>query len=145
MIPFYAARTLLLPDIVDIWVSIGETGENLLWLPCEVQSIQAGDFTIRGPRRIRRPAVFHAPTDLDALRLFVRSRAEALAQLIENQEEGGDWVLGLRLVAQDENEVRMSMYAARLMVPLEEGLPSLHAAPFFTGEGQTVEQVLGLG
>lgn len=142
MFPFFSSRDLMLPDIVDTWVSIGEHGENLLWLPCGTETIEAGDLSIKRPRFIRRPAVFEAPPDVESLRMFVRIRAHALASTIQGYK--GIWVIGLRLCDQGPEGVKLSLYGAKLTQPLKDDLPSLNDAPFFGNEGGTVEQVLGL-
>lgn len=142
MFPFFVSRNLILPDIVDTWVSIGEYGENLLWLPCDTETIKAGDFSIKRPRRVRRPATFEAPAEPEALRMFIRIRAQALADTLLDHE--GIWVIGLRLCDQSQDKVQLSLYGAKLSQPLKDDLPPLDEAPFFGDEGETVEQVLGL-
>lgn len=142
MLPFFASRFFILPDIVDTWVSIGEYGENLLWLPCDPETITARGVSIKRPRRIRRPATFDAPLDPEALRMFVRIRAVAIADALQNHE--GTWVIGLRLGKQRQDSVSLSLYGAKLTQPLQDDLPPLDEAPFFGNHGTTVEQVLGI-
>ena len=140
-IPFFTGPVTNLP--ATAWAYIGEDGQNILRVNTPMEYVEHGPFRVGNPAAVAHPSRFPVDiTDLDALRGYLRVRADALAA--EAHREGGGWSMGLAVHAVSEGRALISLYAWRSAGGPVDG-PPLREAPFMGDrEVRTASEMLGL-